>query len=157
MIAEVIVDITHSDVDKVFDYNIGELNVTVGTRVSVPFANRKIEGLVIGIKEKSDFPEEKIKSIAEILDDFPALTKESLDLVNYIAEKYSVSRASAIRLFLPAEMRRGRISEKQVEFIKLADNIDFSEVYSSIKKSAKHQLAILNYLKNSSSVRASIL
>ena len=157
MIAEVIVDITHSDVDKVFDYNIGELNVTVGTRVSVPFANRKIEGLVIGIKEKSDFPEEKIKSIAEILDDFPALTKESLDLVNYIAEKYSVSRASAIRLFLPAEMRRGRISEKQVEFIKLADNIDFSEVYSSIKKSAKNQLAILNYLKNSSSLRASIL
>ena len=157
MIAEVIVDITHSDVDKVFDYNIGELNVTVGTRVSVPFANRKIEGLVIGIKEKSDFPEEKIKCIAEVLDDFPALTKESLDLVNYIAEKYSVSRASAIRLFLPAEMRRGRISEKQVEFIKLADNIDFSEVYSSIKKSAKNQLAILNYLKNSSSVRASIL
>ena len=82
MIAEVIVDITNSEVDKVFDYNIGELNVTVGTRVSVPFANRKIEGLVIGIKEKSNLPAEKIKFISEILDDFPALTAESLDLVN---------------------------------------------------------------------------
>ena len=157
MIAEVIVDITNSEVDKVFDYNIGELNVTVGTRVSVPFANRKIEGLVIGIKEKSNLPESKIKFIIEILDDFPALTAEALRLVSYISEKYSVSKASAIRLFLPAEMRRGRVTEKQVEFIKLADDIDLNTIYSSLKKTAKNQLAILDFMQNSKSVRASIL
>ena len=157
MIAEVIVDITNSEVDKVFDYNIGELNVTVGTRVSVPFANRKIEGLVIGIKEKSNLPESKIKFISEILDDFPALTAEALRLVSYISEKYSVSKASAIRLFLPAEMRRGRVTEKQVEFIKLADDVDLNTIYSSLKKTAKNQLAILDFMQNSKSVRASIL
>ena len=63
MIAEVIVDITNSEVDRVFDYNIGEIGVDVGYRVCVPFANRKIEGLVIGIKEKSDLPPDKIKNI----------------------------------------------------------------------------------------------
>ena len=87
MIAEVIVDITNSEVDKVFDYNTGNLNVLTGSRVSVPFGNRKIEGLVIALKEKSDFPEEKLKTIAEVLDDFHALTKESLNLVNYIANR----------------------------------------------------------------------
>ena len=55
MIAEVIVDITASDVDRVFDYNIGNLNVAVGNRVCVPFANRKIEGVVIKIKEKTNW------------------------------------------------------------------------------------------------------
>ncbi len=157
MIAEVIVDITNSEVDKVFDYNIGDLNVTVGSRVGVPFANRKIEGLVIGIKEKSQLPECKIKFISEVLDDFPALTQESINLVNYISKKYSVSKASAIRLFLPAEMRRGRVSEKQVEFIKINPAIDLEAVYSSIRKSAKNQLAVLDFLKSGKTARASIL
>ncbi len=157
MIAEVIVDITNSEVDKVFDYNIGDLNVTVGTRVGVPFGNRKIEGLVIGIKEKSQLPENKIKCISEVLDDFPALTQESLNLVNYISQKYATSKASAIRLFLPAEMRRGRVSEKQVEFVNISTEIDLDEAYLSIKKSAKNQLAILDFLKTGKTVRASVL
>ena len=93
MIAEVIVDITHSEVDKVFDYNIGNLSVDLGYRVSVPFGNRKIEGIVIGIKETSALPADKIKNILEVLDDFPALTAESISLVHYIAQKYSVINA----------------------------------------------------------------
>ena len=61
MIAEVIVDITSSEVDRVFDYNVGELNVVAGTRVCVPFANRKIEGVVIKLKQFSNLPSNKIK------------------------------------------------------------------------------------------------
>lgn len=155
MIAEVIVDITHSEVDKVFDYNIGEANVEIGYRVSVPFSNRKIEGLIIGIKDKSDLPENKIKNIIEVLDDFPALTAESLNLVNYISQKYSVSKASAIRLFLPAEMRRGRVSEKLVEFITLNPELDFVEILNTIKKNASKQISALEFVRENNRVRAS--
>lgn len=157
MIAEVIVDITNSEVDKVFDYNIGELNVEIGSRVSVPFANRKIEGLVIGKKESSLLPKEKIKNIIEVLDDFTALTEESLHLVNYIANKYSVSKASAIRLFLPAEMRRGRVSEKQVEFLSLPEDVAFEELVSQVSQRAKNQIAALDYTHKNKRVRASFL
>ena len=63
MIAEVIVDITHSEVDKVFDYNIGNLSVDLGYRVSVPFGNRKIEGIALWVKnldaEAKAYKEEK--------------------------------------------------------------------------------------------------
>ena len=155
MIAEVIVDITYSEVDKVFDYNIGEANVEIGYRVSVPFSNRKIEGLIIGIKDKSDLPENKIKNIIEVLDDFPALTAESLNLVNYISQKYSVSKASAIRLFLPAEMRRGRVSEKLVEFITLNPELDFVEILNTIKKNASKQISALEFVRENNRVRAS--
>lgn len=155
MIAEVIVDITHSEVDKVFDYNIGEANVEIGYRVSVPFSNRKIEGLIIGIKDKSDLPENKIKNIIEVLDDFPALTAESLNLVNYISQKYSVSKASAIRLFLPAEMRRGRVSEKLVEFITLNPELNFVEILNTIKKNASKQISALEFVRENNRVRAS--
>ncbi len=157
MIAEVIVDITASDVDKVFDYSIGDLNVAVGNRVCVPFANRKIEGVVINIKETSQLPESKIKKVFEVLDDFTVLTSETLQLVNYISNKYKVSKASAIRLFLPAEMRRGRVSEKMVEFITLNTEIDFETVLKSIPKNAKNQIGALNEVNKKQRVRATAL
>ena len=48
MIAEVIVDVMSSEVDRVFDYNIPSSldDITVGFRVLVPFGNRKIEGYI---------------------------------------------------------------------------------------------------------------
>ncbi|MDD4211748.1 MAG: hypothetical protein PHC46_05165, partial [Clostridia bacterium] len=45
MIAEVIVDVKASEVDKIFDYNLpSHLKVQVGSRVFVPFGTRRIEG-----------------------------------------------------------------------------------------------------------------
>ncbi|MBQ7408728.1 MAG: primosomal protein N' [Clostridia bacterium] len=157
MIAEVIVDITNSEVDKVFDYKVGNLNVEAGSRVSVPFGNRKIEGLVISLKEKSELSDSKIKEVAEVLDDFPALTNECLSLVNYISDKYKVSKAAAIRLFLPAEMRRGRVSEKQVEFVLFNEDIAFEDGLKLIKASAKKQIAAYFELNDRKKLRAAKL
>ena len=63
MVCEVIVDISHSEVDKVFDYKTGDLRIEAGSRVCVPFANRKIEGFVIKLKDRSEFPENKLKNV----------------------------------------------------------------------------------------------
>ena len=65
MIAEVIVDITHSEVDRVFEYSISDCNALLGSRVLVPFGNKTIEGIVIKIKDNSTFPIEKIKPIID--------------------------------------------------------------------------------------------
>ena len=56
MIAQVIVDIAHSEVDKIFDYKTGCNDYEIGCRVEVPFGYQKIEGFIIGFKEKSDLP-----------------------------------------------------------------------------------------------------
>lgn len=156
MIAEVIVDIAHGATDRVFDYKTGDLSdsISEGCRVLVPFAGRKIEGVVIRLKEKSSVPEEKIKSVLETLDDVPAMTKESLCLADYIAKRYFVTKAAALRLFLPSEMRKGRISEKTVEFLS-ASGGDYTE--ESLPKAAKSQRACLAAVKNEKRVRAASL
>ena len=74
MIAEVIVDITNTELDRIFDYDTGNFGVTAGMRVSVPFGNRTIDGIIVRLKEKSDLPPEKIKKILGVCEDFPALT-----------------------------------------------------------------------------------
>ena len=47
MFAEVIVDVAHSETDRVFDYAFSDENVKVGCRVEVPFGRQNKEGFVI--------------------------------------------------------------------------------------------------------------
>ncbi|MBO5851317.1 MAG: hypothetical protein J6R29_03175, partial [Clostridia bacterium] len=148
MIAEVIVDIATSELDKIFDYTINSLPVVVGSRVIVPFGNRKILGFVINIKETSSVPESKLKPITRLVEDVPALTKECLDLANFISNKYHISKSLTLRLFLTAEMRKVKVREKFHNEISLNLEIEsFETVISSLKKNAEKQKEVLNFLK----------
>ena len=63
MIAEVIVDVMSSEVDRVFDYLVEDDNITVGDRVLLPFGNRTIEGYVLQLVNESDLDQSKLKKI----------------------------------------------------------------------------------------------
>ena len=85
MYAEVIVDISHGDVDRIFEYSTdGCGEVFVGSRVTVPFGRYTVEGIVMRLKESSEYPPEKIKKIIKVLEETPALTEETLKLADYI-------------------------------------------------------------------------
>lgn len=155
MIAEVIVDIATSEVDKIFDYQCIP-GVSEGCRVVVPFGNMKIEGFVIGLKEKTDY-EKEVKSIIRIIDDTPAITKECLELMRFMCSKYHIPCALALRQFLPAEMRKGKVREKLVKVLTINKGIPFDVMISSVKKSAKAQASVLNYLSDGKTVRASLV
>ena len=134
MIAEVIVDIATSELDKIFDYAITSNDICVGSRVIVPFGNRKTSGFVINVKENSSINSSKLKPILRVVDAIPALTKESLELYKYVSKKYHVSQALSLRLFLTSEMRKGKVREKSVNFIELAVfNEDYDNAVNSIK------------------------
>lgn len=148
MIAEVIVDITSSEVDKVFDYIVPEnLNIKVGTRVSVPFGKRYIEGFVVKLKESSKVSKERLKPISRALDDFQAINDEMLLLKDYMREKYHLRLADTLRLFIPAEMRTGRVKVKTKKQFRLNDDINLEELFNSTRKSATAQRELLGQLK----------
>ena len=89
MFCEVIVDILNSQVDKIFDYILPEnLNLKVGQRVLVPFANRKIEGYILKIKNNSELDSSKLKSVIKGLDDFSYLNNETISLMDFLIKKY---------------------------------------------------------------------
>ncbi len=158
MIAEVIVDIATSELDKIFDYAITSNDVCVGSRVIVPFGNRKTSGFVINVKENSSINSSKLKPILRVVDAIPALTKESLELYKYVSKKYHVSQALSLRLFLTSEMRKGKVREKSVNFIELAVfNEDYDNAVNSIKSNAQNQRAILEYLKENKTEKQAVL
>ena len=133
MFAEVIVDIAHSQVDKVFEYSCPD-SLQVGSRVKVPFGGRKIDGFVIGVSRVSSYPADKTKPVAEIFDEPPALIPEYFDLMEKISARYRVPKAVALRLFLPSEMRLGKVHVSIRRYAKFSKEIGLN---SSAKKQAE--------------------
>ena len=62
MIAEVIVDITSGETDRVFDYLCDD-STKVGARVLAPFGPRMLTGFVVSLKKTTDFDPNKLKKI----------------------------------------------------------------------------------------------
>lgn len=149
MICEVIVDIAHSDVDKIFDYAC-DFPVAAGTRVAVPFGRSAATGFVMRVKETSDYPAEKLKKIYRAEEDFPALNAECLALAHKIAARYRVPMALVLRLFLPAEMRTGKVGETYRTFARLAGELP-------PVKNAPMQEACFAYLAENGETDAAIL
>lgn len=147
MYADVIVDINNTEVDKVFEYSFSDCKINLGSRVVVPFGSKIIEGIVINVKEKSVYDENKIKPIIRLIEETPALTTETLDLMNYICDTCYVTRAGALRLFLPSEMRKGRVKEQFVRFVVLKYEINVEQAIATLRKSAIKQKDALLFLQ----------
>ncbi len=140
MIAEVIVDVAHSDVDKIFDYECGE-EAAAGMRVVVPFGNRTETGFVMRVKEHTDCPPEKLRKIYRVEDGLPAINPECLLLAQKISSRYLCPMALSLRLFLPAEMRTGKVDKTYREYVRLAAELPF------VNPRATAQLACIRYLE----------
>ena len=112
MFAEIIIDQDAKALDRVFEYIIPDyLNLSVGMRVYIPFGKRIMQGYVIKIKDNCNYDRSKLKEIISKIEDFSAIKKEMLELMQFMAEKNHLKLASILRLFLPAEMREGKVKE----------------------------------------------
>lgn len=147
MIAEVIVDVLTSSLDKIFDYIVPDnLNVQVGYRVLLPFGNRNIEGYVIKLKQTSSVDQDKLKPIVKLLDDSPLILPELVDLVFYMKQTFNLRMVDVIRLVLPSQIRSGKINEKLKQYVVF--NEEKIGELSSIRANAKAQQNAVNYVKN---------
>lgn len=147
MIAEVIVDIAHSEIDRVFDY-IALSDTQRGQRVLVPFGNRQIEGYVLNLKETSSYDKSKLKSIVRPLDNLPALTDESLQLIKFMVKNNHIKTVDAIRLFIPSDMRKGKVKELLVNKLEVNLTESKEEILKKFRKNAVKQFELLNFIEN---------
>ncbi|MBR2321915.1 MAG: primosomal protein N' [Clostridia bacterium] len=141
MIAEVIVDIAASETDRIYDYLCDD-NVVVGSRVRAPFGGKTVPGFVMRIKETSDLPIERLKKVFPTSDELPALTPECLALAEKLTARYRVPKALTLRLFLPAEMRTGKVRELYRNYATLT--VPVAEM--KLAKTAKNQLGAAEFL-----------
>lgn len=142
MFADIIIDQDAKALDRVFEYIIpDDLEIGVGMRVYVPFGSRVLQGYVIDIKDTCQYDQNKLKKIISKIEDFSAIKPEMLELMRFMAKKNHLKLASILRLFLPTEMREGKVKELFETFYNLSEN----EI--KLPKNAKKQFEIIEFLK----------
>lgn len=141
MFAQVIVDVAHSQVDKIFEYSCPD-DLRTGCRVKVPFGGRIVEGFVIGVSQNCSFPPERVKPVTEVFDELPALVPECFSLAERISSRFRVPKAASLRLFLPSEMRRGTVREAFKKYVTL------SGVQATFQKNANKQREAAEFLSD---------
>lgn len=141
MIAEVIVDIASSETDKIYDYLCDD-DVVAGSRVRAPFGGKTVPGFVMRVKNTTDYPQAKLKKVLPTTDELPALNPECLRLAEKLTARYSVPKALSLRLFLPTEMRTGKVRELVRSYAHLA----VEQKSIELPKNAKNQLGAVEYL-----------
>ena len=156
MIAKVIVDISSSEVDRVFDYETID-GVERGSLVSVPFGRQSLEGYVIGLSETTDVPKDKLKKISGVIDDRPIISDEFLGLCDHMTERFHLRKIDVFRLFLPTKLRCGRIKALEKNFLSVSPEYAETDPNLFIKKSAHSQLEVFEYLLDAKEAEQSYL
>ena len=103
MIARVVVDSPLPHLDRLFDYDVPpELldDVTLGCRVKVRFAGRRVDAFVLDLAEESEH-EGALAPLAKIVSSEPVVTPAVAQLCRAVADRWAGTLSDVLRLAIP--------------------------------------------------------
>lgn len=161
MIAEIIVNSSANELNRVFDYEVPEgyeidKNIAIGYRVLVSFARRKqLEiGYIIGWKEESPY---RCKVISKVLDQ--ALDEKKVELAKWLAKRYFCTLSDVFKLFVPpgTSQQFDKIKMKTERWVRLTEEVrqNFESISKGIK--SEKQNKILEFLRDNFEIPVTIL
>ena len=117
--ADVIIDIAHEKVDRIFQYRIPqELTAAVypGVRVHVPFGNGNQDkvGYVVDISEQTDYPLEKIKTVTAVDEKGVSAESRQIRIAYWLKSQYGSTMISALKTVLPVKQKQRMLEKKKV-------------------------------------------
>ncbi len=78
-----------------------------GTRLWVPFGRRRVVGVLVETRDRSDVPETRLKAALGVIDDEPVFDARLLELLRWSAEYYRHPAGEVLAAALPAPLRAG--------------------------------------------------
>ena len=117
--AQVIVDISHENVDRPFSYRIPsylEQQIVLGSKVEIPFGkgNRLITGYVVGFREQVNYEESRIKDITSVCSQEVTAEEKLISLAAFMKEKYGSTMIAALKTVLPVKKVARALEKKMV-------------------------------------------
>lgn len=117
--ADVIIDISHEKVDRVFQYRIpAELLEAVkpGVQVRVPFGNGNQErtGYVVDISVEPDYPPEKIKAVSAVDEKGMTVESRQIQIAYWLKSQYGSTTIAALKTVLPVKQKQKPLEKKKV-------------------------------------------
>jgi primosomal protein N' (replication factor Y) len=91
---------------KLFDYAVPDtMQVRAGDRVAVPFGTRQRLGVVVSCSAASDVAQERLKPLAGVRDDAPALPEPWLEFMRFLSGYYQRPFGETVIAALPPRLR----------------------------------------------------
>ncbi len=142
--AEVIVDLNVRRTDRPYYYAVPDFlweKVGIGSRVLVPFNQRRVTGYVVGFGSPGEELGSKIKEIAGLAGEEPVFTGEMLALARWLSENYLCTMAEAFGCMLaPSFLAKGLKLKNIVRPAVGKEEIE--KVFGELNKAPK-QLAVM--------------
>ncbi|PZE22524.1 primosomal protein N' [Paenibacillus xerothermodurans] len=160
MYAKVIVDVPAKQTNHAFDYFVPEPMrdwVAVGSRVGVPFGPRKLQGFVVELDTQVDYDPSKVKPLTEVMDLYPPLTPDLVELAHWISQTYVCHEVTALQAMIP-----GALKAKYERHVKVADG-GAEGVEIEMQADGQHkmllpeQLEIIEYVRGKGTVEIGAL
>jgi primosomal protein N' (replication factor Y) len=82
--------------------------VKPGCRVRVPFGPREITGYVLALDDNTEVPANKIRAALQVLDDFPLISTQMIEMCQWAASYYHHPIGEVIASAFPATLRQGK-------------------------------------------------
>lgn len=120
MYADIIIDISHEKLDKIFQYRIPKDllgRLTIGMQVRVPFGggNTLRTGYVVDITDKTDYDVNKIKEIIGIVEHSVAIESQLIALAAWMRRNYGGTMNQALKTVLPVKNKERLQKKRTVE------------------------------------------
>lgn len=122
MFADVIIDIQHEKLDKVFQYRIPEnleQKLEPGMKVVVPFGkgNRQTQGYVIAVTDTCDYDLSKVKSVLSIAEQEMEIEARLIVLADWMRKNYGGTMLQALKTVLPIKQKENAKTRKQLRLL----------------------------------------
>lgn len=126
MFAKIIINISIDSLDRPFTYKIPQKLIDrchPGTKVMVPFGkgNRQITGYILELVETTDFDEDKIKYIEDIVVEQSATESRLIELAAFIKQRYGSTMNAALKTVLPVKKNYKPKENKTIELVASQD------------------------------------
>lgn len=129
--ANVIVDISHEKLNKIFQFAIPEElkdAVNIGCVVEFPFGqgNRKTKGYVVGVTMRCDYDEAKIKPLYRVVEEEIGIEAEFIELAGYISKNYGATMLQSLKTVMPL---KHKVQKKEESLLHLNITMEKANQY----------------------------
>ena len=126
MYADIIIDITHEKLDKIFQYSIpSDLDgvLQIGMEVIVPFgrSNRETKGYVVGFSQTTEYDAAKIKEVLCIAKDSVAIESRLVNLAAWMKDYYGGTMIQALKTVIPIKKQE---KARKKRYIRLCVDVE---------------------------------
>ena len=150
--ADIIVDISHENLDKTYQYAIPEEFVNqavIGALAMVPFGkgNRLIKGYIVNLSDEPKWKVDLIKPIHQIVNDALVIESQFILLAYWMKETFGATMNDALKTVIPVKKS---IKSKEKKTLRLAVSLEEAREYLKIsqKKNNRARVRLLEEIIN---------